>query len=72
MFDDRHSEKRLDEIVNKLDNLAIVVELIKNLKHVVRKVVADELVRLNKQVECGVPRPGIPSYASVLQSTMLQ
>lgn len=72
MFDDRHSEKRLDEIVNKLDNLAIVVELIKNLKHVVRKVVADELVRLNKQVECGVPSRGIPSYASVLQSTMLQ
>lgn len=50
----------------------IAVELIKNLKHVVRKVVADELVRLNKQVECGVPSPGIPSYASVLQSTMLQ
>lgn len=48
-FDDRHSEKRLDEIANKLEDVASVVDKIKNFEQVVQKVVCDEIARVYKQ-----------------------
>lgn len=48
-FDDGHSEKRLDEISNKLNDLAKVTEMLKNFDQVVRRVVCEELARANKR-----------------------
>lgn len=48
-FDDRHCEKRLDEIAKKLDDFAGVAEVVKNLEKVVQKVVCEEIARANKR-----------------------
>ncbi|XP_058827797.1 uncharacterized protein LOC131687719 [Topomyia yanbarensis] len=48
-FEDRHSEKRLDEIAKKLDDLAGVMEMAKNFKQTVKKIVCEEIVRINKR-----------------------
>lgn len=50
-FDDGHYEKRLDEIAKKLNDLAGVAEMIKSFEQVIRKVVREEIVRVNERCE---------------------
>lgn len=47
--DDRHSKNVLREICTKLNELSCVVELAKNFDKKVKKIVGDELVRINKR-----------------------
>lgn len=49
-YDAGHCNKTLDEIVNKLNDLACVVELVKNFEQKVRKIVKSELVKNNSSV----------------------